>query len=75
MFQRGAGRGGRSLYSHHGNDFIRIAGALLSDIRTGELSEGATPSPAAYKNTQLTTKAWKRKARKPGCLAARKRAL
>lgn len=52
------------FYSHHGVDFIRIAGALISDIRAGDLSEGAsTITQQLIKNTHLTTeKTWKRKA-------------
>lgn len=52
------------FYSHHGVDFRRIAGALIHDIRTGTLSQGAsTITQQLIKNTHLTTeKTWRRKA-------------
>lgn len=51
------------FYSHNGIDVIRVFGALLSDIKSGSLKEGAsTISMQLIKNTHLSNeKAWSRK--------------
>ncbi|MDI6601152.1 MAG: penicillin-binding protein 1A [Thermoanaerobacteraceae bacterium] len=43
------------FYKHHGVDFIRIAGALIADIRTGDFSQGgSTITQQLIKNTMLS---------------------
>lgn len=45
----------KRFYKHHGVDLIRIGGAILSNIKSGSFSEGAsTISQQLVKNTQLT---------------------
>ncbi|MGI5884285.1 MAG: PBP1A family penicillin-binding protein, partial [Candidatus Spyradocola sp.] len=51
------------FYSHHGVDPIRILGALVANLRSGDLSQGAsTITQQLVKNTHLTAeKTWSRK--------------
>ena len=53
----------KRFYSHNGVDYIRIAGAIISNIKSKSFSEGAsTISQQLIKNTQLTSeKTLKRK--------------
>ncbi len=55
----------KRYYKHNGIDYIRIGGALVSNIKTRSFSEGAsTISQQLIKNTQLTSeKTIKRKLR------------
>ena len=47
----------KRFYKHHGLDFIRMGGAIISNIKTKSFSEGAsTISQQLIKNTQLSNK-------------------
>lgn len=54
----------RNFYKHHGFDYRRIAGALLKDIKTRSMAEGASTITQQYaRNLYLShEKTWKRKA-------------
>ena len=46
----------KRFYSHNGVDYIRMAGALVSNIKTHSFSQGAsTISQQLVKNTQLSS--------------------
>jgi penicillin-binding protein 2A len=46
----------KRFYKHNGLDYVRIAGAMISNIKTGELKEGAsTISQQLIKNTHLSS--------------------
>lgn len=53
----------KRFYNHHGVDLIRIGGAFLKNIKTNQISEGASTITQQYvKNIYLTgEKTWKRK--------------
>ena len=53
----------KRFYDHHGIDIIRIGGALLKNIKTNQISEGASTITQQYvKNIYLTSeKTWNRK--------------
>lgn len=54
----------RNFYKHNGFDYRRIAGAVLKDIKTQSMAEGASTITQQYaRNLYLThEKTWKRKA-------------
>lgn len=54
----------KNFYKHNGFDYKRIAGALLKDVKTMRMAEGASTITQQYaKNLYLTqAKTWKRKA-------------
>lgn len=53
----------KRFYDHHGVDIIRIGGALLKNIKTNQISEGASTITQQYvKNIYLSSeKTWNRK--------------
>lgn len=53
----------KRYYNHHGVDFIRIGGALLKNIKSNQIKEGASTITQQYaRNIYLTNeKTWKRK--------------
>ena len=53
----------KRFYKHHGVDIIRMGGAVLKNLKSNKLSEGASTITQQYvRNLYLTTeKTWKRK--------------